>query len=161
MAFENNGYYQGMAGNGMQRGMPSQNMGYAQNNGMMQNGGINYTSVRPNMEQPQKTFIPGRMISQESDVIPGEVPMDGNYATFITQDMKQIYMKTWGNNGTIHTEVFANVTDQLSNNIAQPQMDAMAAIMERLDTIEKYLKKPPYRSKKPYNKNNAQNDKED
>lgn len=138
---------------------PPQGMGRGnQQPGM---GDANYTSVRPAVQQPRATYIPGRMIQQEEEIIPSEVPMNGDYATFISQDMKRIYMKTWGKDGLIHTEVFENVTDRMNSGMnQQPQMDALAAIMARLDEIEKCLKRPPRPPKKPYNKQNAQNNKE-
>lgn len=157
MAYPDNMYYAGMPSSG---GGVGNNQMYPRANATMQDG-ISYSPVRAPQPQPRPMYIKGRMVQTENDILPGEVPMDGDYATFISSDLKQIFMKTWGKDGKIHTEVFNNVTDQINAASQFPQMDALSAIMARLDDIEKCLKRPPHRPKKQYNKPTDQNGKEE
>ncbi len=106
------------------------------------------------VRQTQTTYIPGRMITKENDILPSEVPMDGNLGIFVQQDLKRIYAKTWGGDGLIHTNVYELVNGQGQSD----QNDPMKIILERLDRIEDTLKngqKVVYR--KPNYRNNKQN----
>lgn len=112
-------------------------------------------NVRPVQSNPQPTYIPGRMVNSENDIFPNEVPNDGNYATFVQSDMQKIYMKTWGRNGLIQTNVY-----ELVNPDAAVQRDGgpdpIQLIMDRLDNIEKAIKenRPKPQHFKPNNRTN-------
>lgn len=81
--------------------------------------------------------IPGRVIHDVSEVAPNEVPMDNTYSTFVRDDYKEIYMKTWSSDGTqINTLRFVLADDQPQHQISQ---DNTQVILDRLDQIEKKI----------------------
>lgn len=87
------------------------------------------TTIKP-------SYILGRVVGDEKEIVAGEVPNDGTYATYIRSDLKQIYMKTWGGNGLVETKVF-DLVEPSNQTINPSQPDAMQLILERLDNIEK------------------------
>lgn len=81
--------------------------------------------------------IPGRVIHDVSEVAPNEVPMDNTYSTFVRDDYKEIYMKTWSSDGTqINTLRFILAEDQPQQTLTQ---DNTQVILDRLDQIEKKI----------------------
>lgn len=94
---------------------------------------VNNTSKSQNNPQ----CIPGRVIHDVSEVAPNEVPMDNTYSTFVRDDYKEIYMKTWSSDGTqINTLRFILAEDQPQQTISQ---DNTQVILDRLDQIEKKI----------------------
>lgn len=80
----------------------------------------------------------GRIVSSESDIIPNEIPMDGSLGVFVTENLQEIYLKTWGGNGEILRNKYVLVTDD------QPEMvdkneAFISEILTRLDRIEQSL----------------------
>lgn len=167
--YENNYGFQsqGQFNNGMQM-----NQGYPQmvNNSYpgYQNNSFNSmnsmttqpTNGQLQMQTQQRQTIPGRMVQNEESIIANEVPMDGNYSTFIQQDFKKIYLKTWGSNGMIETKRYLLVEENPDQQMPTVQNDSTSLILERLDRIEEQLKK--YQQKSISNnyrngKQNAQN----
>lgn len=55
---------------------------------------------------PQKASIFGKLISDESQILPSDVPMDGSISIFPLQDYSKIFAKQWTKNGTIQTMVY-------------------------------------------------------
>lgn len=108
---------------------------------MTMNNSLN-SSPRP--IQVNNNAIPGRFINQETDIYPNEIPNNGNVMFFPQGDLKRIYAKALGDDGLIHTNVYELVE-------ATSENSTYNAIIERLDNIEKALKRRPY--KKPYNNN--------
>lgn len=117
---------------------------------------LNYEQ-RMNAQRPQQVspnYILGRIVNSEKDVIPKEVPMDGSFGTFVQNDLKKVYLKTWGGDGQIHTNEYELVSSDgiaASNNT----QNTMELILERLDRIEAQLKGErastyPRKEKKPY-----------
>lgn len=82
-----------------------------------------------------RPYIPGRMINSIEEVMPNEVPMDGNISLFVKNDYSSIYAKAWNSDGTITTVRF--VREDNSERKDEP----FAKIMERLDNIEKSINK--------------------
>lgn len=81
--------------------------------------------------------IPGRVIHDVSEIAPNEVPMDNTYSTFIRDDYKEIYMKTWSPDGSkIDTLRFVLAEDQPQKQI---QVDNTQIILDRIDQLEKKL----------------------
>lgn len=141
MTYQNNGgtYPYGQIGQNQQNG--SQFGAQTPQNGpqsMAQQWGQSY---RP-------TYLPGRIVTSERDIFPNEIPMDGNLAVFLQQDLQMVFAKTWGSDGLIHTNAY-----QLVNPSGETAEDPMQVILKRLDNIEAALKKQqkPY-TKKNYNK---------
>ena len=67
---------------------------------------------RPAM-QPQQMFgqqmqsnVFGKMIQAPTDIMPGDIPMNGMPCFFPMQDGSAIYMKAWSADGTINTMRF-------------------------------------------------------
>lgn len=129
---------------------PSQN---AMNGGSSSYQNIPMQNSMNNM-QVQPSFLPGRIIREEQDIVPGEIPMNGNISVFVQQDLQRIYAKSWGGDGRIHTNVYEFV--DLNRLNGEPKEDPMGLILERLDRIEETLKRDKQRSqndrrpKKPY-----------
>lgn len=124
----------------------NQNNGYwgGQNNQQMNNQTpkpviMNSLPVVNNTAKVQNNpqCIPGRVIHDVSEVAPNEVPMDNTYSTFVRDDYKEIYMKTWSSDGTqINTLRFVLADDQPQHQITQ---DNTQVILDRLDQIEKKI----------------------
>lgn len=79
--------------------------------------------------------LTGRMVSNENEITPNEVPMDGSLGLFPTSDGNFIFVKQWQSDGTIKTIRF--VPEKPIVEIEQVKQDN--AIIERLDKIEKLL----------------------
>lgn len=123
------------------------NIGYGQPQSNM-NAQNNYSSHR--------NMIPGRMINAETDVQFNEIPMDRTFATFITNDLKSVYLKTVGGDGKVYTNeyILKDLPDQEN---AQNPLDM---ILERLDRIEASLS-PTSKEKSttsPYRKEKKENE---
>lgn len=117
----------------------------------------NVSPVRFQQNQ-QNSYLPGRMVNSENDVIPGELPMDGTYEIFVQNDRKMIYAKTIGGDGKVKTLYYTLIEDAQQQPIAQnqpvpphlvnqdqnvQQSDALANIqgaliqaLQRLDALE-------------------------
>lgn len=113
--------------------------------------------------QPTRSYLPGRIVQNEQAIVANEVPMDGSLGVFVQQDLQQIFTKTWGNDGFIHTDVYQLVTGKT------PQNDPVNEILTRLQRIEERLNIDPpseqprqksYPKKKYYNKNNQNRNRE-
>lgn len=124
----------------------NQNNGYWGNQNTQQIGNqspkpiiMNSLPVVNNTQKGQNNpqCIPGRVIHDASEVAPNEVPMDNTYSTFVRDDYKEIYMKTWSSDGTqINTLRFVLADDQPQHQITQ---DNTQVILDRLDQIEKKI----------------------
>lgn len=123
------------------------------------NGNVGFQNMgMSNNTRVQPSFLPGRMVVSEADIVPQEVPMDGTVGVFLQQDLSRVYAKKWGGDGRIYTNVY-----ELANGADAQKGDPMALILERLDRIEESLKreKPqhsnPRPPKKSYRGNKDQN----
>lgn len=91
--------------------------------------------------------INGKIVPSAEVITANDVPMDGSVAVFPKQDMSEIYVKFWENNGTIRTIVFKPFLEQNPNNLSQaeekPKFDlseaSTTAFMERFDSLEKQI----------------------
>ena len=92
-----------------------------------------------NYNQGMPQCIPGRVIHDISDIVPAEIPMDNTYATFIRDDYKEIYLKTWSSDGSQPTLKFVLANDE-SDQLNKPsQVVDLNPILERLDRMERKL----------------------
>lgn len=111
-----------------------------------------------NNQKTQPTYIPGRMVGAELDITAQEVPMDGNFGTFVQKDLQKVYLKAWMGDGKIHTNEYILISSDGVGVNGEPAQNPMNLILERLDRIENQLKEqkrpfnPNYKGKKPYNK---------
>lgn len=97
----------------------------------------------------QTPSLLGRMVGTETDIVPNEVPMDGNVGFFVQNDLKRIYAKSWGRDGNIYTNVYELVTPGTPE--TTETQNGFDLILERLDKIEQSLKRSQNKS---YHKNN-------
>lgn len=114
----------------------------------------NQMSVNP-MQQPipQRTGnvgVGGRIVNNETEITPNEIPMDGSVSLFPTNDYSKIYAKAWTANGAIKTvtfvpEVVPPTETSSSPSSSKTDMESFAKfqndVLERLDRIEKAQKR--------------------
>lgn len=95
----------------------------------------------PYVTQPPKQTIFGKIVQNESQITPNDVPMDGTIALFPLQDFSKIIAKQWTPNGLIQTLEYlpANAKD---DNPTVTLNEVMSHMDERLDQIEDLFTKP-------------------
>lgn len=100
-----------------------------------QNVNLPYTAQAP------KQTIFGKIVQNESQITPNDVPMDGTIAIFPLQDFSKIIAKQWTPNGLIQTLEYlpANAKD---DNPTVTLDEVMSHMDERLDQIEDLFTKP-------------------
>lgn len=93
--------------------------------------------------------IPGRFVNGPQDISPNEIPTDGSLCLFPKSDYSCIYARQWGQNGIIEA-TFVPENRQLPEPqvIQQTAPMDLSEITDRLDNIEKALKKRPYYNKR-------------
>ena len=113
-------------------------------------------------QQPQG--IIGRSVNDFSEITANDVPMDGRSAVFPKNDMSEIQVRTWGNDGKIITTSYKPILEH-QNQMADISIleseklkiglsdDVTDAFMKRFDELEKRIddlmpKKTTARSKK-------------
>lgn len=100
-----------------------------------------------NQAQPMQTGLNGRIVQSADMITVNDVPMDCTAAVFPKQDLSEIYVKYWDNNGIIRTIVFKPVLEQDTNNLTQADEKTIlslsesvtGAFMERFDSLEKQI----------------------
>lgn len=112
---------------------------YSSPQSQMQYPPFNPTNVQQCSYQPQQAAqISGRVVQNENEITPQEVPMDGTVSLFPTADYKCIYAKVWNSDGTIRTLKFSPVGDSEESN---PTPSFRDEVMSRFDAIEERLDK--------------------
>lgn len=114
----------------------------------------------PYMQQAAQR-INGRVVQSADMITANDVPMDGSVAFFPTQDLSEIYAKSWDANGKIVTRLFKPVSDSHPSNTTQDTEklkillsdDVTQVFMKRFDELEKRIddlipKKTTARAKK-------------
>lgn len=114
-------------------------------NGMNVGGQMN--GYQPDQPVQPNGRIPARTISSLNDVAPNETPSDGSPALFAMADRSRIYLREVTQNGTIATSEYV-----LAGNDQQetPKDNLLETVLDRLDNIERMLKKntkPRYKPK--------------
>ena len=71
----------------------------------------------PYMQQAAQR-INGRVVQSADMITANDVPMDGSVAFFPTQDLSEIYAKSWDANGKIVTRLFKPVSADNTNNLS-------------------------------------------
>lgn len=136
--YPNTGYYGQPYGQPYPTGNPY-TMGtnqYSSQQSQMQYPPFNPTNVQQRPQQPAQ--ISGRIVQNENEITPQEVPMDGTISLFPTSDYKCIYAKFWNSDGTISTLKFSPVVDSEESN---PTPSFRDEVMARFDAIEERLDK--------------------
>ena len=114
----------------------------------------------PYMQQAAQR-INGRVVQSADMITANDVPMDGSVAFFPTQDLSEIYAKSWDANGKIVTRLFKPVSDSYPYNQTQDTEklkielsdEVTQVFMKRFDELEKRIddlipKKTTARAKK-------------
>lgn len=107
-----------------------------------------YSTIQPPSIPRQ---INGRTISNEAEIVPNDVPMDGSFSLFPMNDYSCIYAKQWNTDGTIRTVKF--VPEQVDNNSQNNTITFEQAVMDRFDSLEDAINNGPRRYKNNYRKN--------
>lgn len=90
------------------------------NNQMSRNQFIPRPSLPPLPSRPfdisnQSPTLPGRFVSSEDDISPGEVLMDNSIFYFPTKDLSRIFIRQWNRNGEL---------ERLTYVLEQPEQSA-------------------------------------
>lgn len=90
--------------------------------------------------QPQMRMgMAGKYVSDFGEVSANDVPMDGNYATFVKNDMSEIQLRKWNPNGTIETLSYkpfkAPIEPQTVNSSDKVQMDVLNDVRGQIDSV--------------------------
>ena len=109
-------------------------------------------NIYNNPVNTNQSFISGRIVENQSEIKPNEIPMDGSLSFFPTKDCSCIYVKVWGNDGQLRT--FRFVPEKQDG--MEPQSE-FSQVLSRLDSIEKKLSimnvnNKPYKKTTYYNK---------
>ena len=145
---------------------PYPNPNYYQNYMQPQQQFYNQPAALQQYQQPpymQQTAqrINGRVVQSADMITANDVPMDGSVAFFPTQDLSEIYAKSWDANGKIVTRLFKPVSDSYPSNTTQDTEklkiglsdEVTQVFMKRFDELEKRIddlipKKTTARAKK-------------
>ena len=116
---------------------------------------------QPSYMQQAAQRINGRVVQSADMITANDVPMDGSVAFFPTQDLSEIYAKSWDANGKIVTRLFKPVSDSYPSNPTQDtdklkigiSDEVTQVFMKRFDELEKRIddlipKKTTARAKK-------------
>lgn len=107
------------------------------------------------MQQTQPV-LPCKLISRVEDIKPNDVPMDGSIAVFLMNDLSSVIARQ------LNSRMDVDEVRFVREEVPQPvnPNDILGAIMQRLDNIEKAVKKS--NNYKPrYNKNYQKGDNKD
>lgn len=101
-----------------------------------------YFQNTPQQPMVQQTMIPGRLVNSLDDVVPGEVPMNGNPTYFPTVDGEMVHVLRWTREGKIEPTTYIRqkaTSDKMLTVI--PNEEAFQTIMNRLDEMQKEIKR--------------------
>lgn len=127
--------------------------------GAVSNNGYPQTNPMPAnyiQDPPPRSFIPGRVVNNPNEIMPKEVPMDGNIALFPTGDLSRIYLKAWGSDGLIRTIPFIQEPEMTQQEGPSPEEQFRSEVFDRLSNIEDILNRK-FTYKKPNYNNNRKN----
>lgn len=139
---------------------PTMNQVYPAGN-MFQNGQMQQMAQMQQVN-PQISYVPGRTVVAPDEVKPYEVPMNAPFSAFLRNDMNEIYVKYWNENGVIDTKIYrlvendpADAQNESNDSISAGAFENM---QKQLNRIEKMLKQR--KPKTPYRPNNQQKEDE-
>lgn len=124
-----------------------------------------YTSPMTNqLNMANSVGIPGRVINNETEITPNEVPMDGRMSVFPKNDYSSIIAKWWDSDGDLRMVKFVPEIDGGASSVIKTDVTTEATqnildqvnetINSRFDDIERLIKRNNYKKpyKKPYDK---------
>lgn len=97
-----------------------------------------YGSQTPNTGIQKPPAMSGRVVSQEAEITPQEVPMDGSFSWFPMADGSAVIGKRWNSDGTIQTVRYAPESTEPQHAV-ETVPSYMSDISSRLDRIEGIL----------------------
>lgn len=109
------------------------------------------TQTQPGNQFLTMPIFLARNVQSEMDILPNEIPMNGQIAIFVQNDLKTIYAKTWAN-GQYLTNVYQLLSPETEANQENNQNDTKL-ILERLNQLEETIKQQ--RPKPYYNRNHG------
>lgn len=150
----NYGYGQIVDGYAAQRVMP--NPTPAQQTGPVQ---TQHTQIPmpPRVRNPIYPPINGRPITNEDEIVPSAIPMDGSVTYFPKVDFSEIIAKFWDRNGCLQ-EIRFVPTSSIIQNGSQSNI-SLDMVMAKLMEIENKINQKPHYPKKNYNKHPNKDDK--
>ena len=83
-------------------------------------------------------MIRGRVVKDQSEILPNEIPMDGTISFFPKSDGSEIYGKAWTSNGTIQNFRFVKA-EEIQNGNAMNDQSISQQILDKLNKIESTL----------------------
>lgn len=109
--------------------------------------------------QPQRFYIPGREVQPGEKIMANEVPGDGTISVFPIADAtrSKILVKAVNESGTIDTVTYVRVEEGSEETTAPTTNDILPSILERLENIEKMVKKNSYHYRKKPTKKEGEN----
>lgn len=96
-----------------------------------------------NLSSINQPTIPGRFVTSEADIMPHELPADGQVAIFPRGDYQEIYAKQINRNNGVDTVVYVpkpKEEPQPAQNTVVSQVD-LTPVNARLDNVENTLKR--------------------
>lgn len=114
------------------------------------------TQQLPGVVQITRPALSGKVVNSLEEITVQDVPQDGTASFFPTADYSCIFAKQWGNNGLINTVKYVPELQKEPT----PAPDLTEVILQRLDNIEKMLKKSGrnnYKQNKPIKKEDEVN----
>lgn len=113
------------------------NFGYNNNlNNYNNNNNFGYNNSG-NIGYNNYPSLPGRMVNNFNEITPQEIPMDTTPAVFVKNDMQEIQVKKWDNNGNIvpYTYKLVNGNGQSEPNFEQLLLQNINHIALMLENI--------------------------
>lgn len=113
------------------------NFGYNNNlNNYNNNNNFGYNNSG-NIGYNNYPSLPGRMVNNFNEITPQEIPMDTTPAVFVRNDMQEIQVKKWDNNGNIvpYTYKLVNGNGQSEPNFEQLLLQNINHIALMLENI--------------------------
>lgn len=101
-------------------------------------------------QQPPRINVVGRMVSSLEEITVQDVPTDGSASFFPKSDYSCIYAKQWGSNGLIQTVKY--VPEKVEETNPPVEEGRTSEILQRLENIEKMLKRNGNRNRRSFNK---------
>ena len=95
---------------------------------------------QPSYMQQAAQRINGRVVQSADMITANDVPMDGSVAFFPTQDLSEIYAKSWDANGKIVTRLFKPVLEDNTNKLSSETEKLKFDLSENVtDVFEKHF----------------------
>ncbi len=86
-----------------------------------------YGSQTPNTGIQKPPAMSGRVVSQEADITPQEVPMDGSFSWFPMADGSAVIGKRWNSDGTMVFDAAYSVLGDDAVSVVPREYERMVA----------------------------------